>query len=44
MQSSEAAVGKLGPLSLMHYIHINIFMQLLAADYESAILNTILEP
>lgn len=37
MQSSNAAVGKLGPLWLMHHIHINILVQLPEADYKSAI-------
>lgn len=41
MQSSNAAVGKLGPLWLMHHIHIDILVQLPEADYESAIFNTI---
>lgn len=40
MQSSNAAVGKLGPLWLMHHIHINVLVQLPAEDYESAIFNT----
>lgn len=39
MQSSSAAVGKLGPLWLMQHIHINILVQLPEADYESAIFN-----
>lgn len=41
MQSSNAAVGKLGPLWLMHHIHINILAQLPETDYEYAIFNTI---
>lgn len=40
MQSSNAAVGKLGLLWLMYHIHINILVQLSAEDYESAIFNT----
>lgn len=41
MQSSSAAVGKLGPLWLMHHIYINRLVQLLEAAHETAISNTI---
>lgn len=40
MQSGNAAVGKLGPLLLMHHIHINMLVRLPEADCESAIFNT----
>lgn len=43
MQSINVAVGKLGPLWLMHHIHINILVRLPEADYESAIFNAIRE-
>lgn len=41
MQSSNAAVGKLGPLWLMRHIRVNILVQLPDADYKSAIFNTV---
>lgn len=43
MQSINVAVGKLGPLWLMHHIHINILVRLPEADYESAFFSAIRE-
>lgn len=43
MQSSGAALGKLGPLRLMHHIHINTLVYLPEEDHEYAVFNIIWE-